>query len=70
MAYTNINLLKRIIDMQERVLELQQKHRGAPMLYIYRNYIKDEFHISKSTFSLWLGRNAKKELAELEIDNL
>lgn len=56
--------------MQERVLELQERHKGAPLAYIYRTYIQDEFHISESTFSLWLGRNAKKELAELENDNL
>jgi hypothetical protein len=29
-------------------------------------YIKGEFNISYSTFTKWLGINAKKELKELE----
>lgn len=74
MAYNPRFLLNKIIEIQDIVKTLQQQG-GARLSsgqyvvytqkYIYENFIRDQFHISFSAFNRYLGRNAKKELADL-----
>jgi hypothetical protein len=59
----NKNLLQRIIEVQNIVL--QYKNKGMSQRDIYRKYIKDVYHISYSTFNRWLAVNAKHELKQL-----
>lgn len=66
MAYNRENLLKRIIDAQEVVLEQQRLRKGVPLVSIYRETVKPMFHISYSTFNRWMGINAKGKLAKIE----
>jgi hypothetical protein len=63
MAYNRENLLRRMIEVQNIVLE-HQKH-DTPQIKIYEKYIKDQFHISYSCFNSWLGINAKEQLPKL-----
>lgn len=60
MAYNNTNTLKKMIRVQDIVLE--QKKRGVTQLYVYEHIIKDMFYISYSTFNRWLAYPAKAEL--------
>lgn len=62
MPYNNLNVLKRVAEMQDVVLEKQNAHPGLPLICIYRDHIKEQFHISYSTFTRWLGIPAKREL--------
>ena len=64
MAYTKKHFLKRVIDVQETVLE--HTERGTSQIWVYRNIIYPKLHISRSTFNEYLAMNAKKELRELE----
>lgn len=64
MAYNRIYYLKRVREAQEVVLRVQREHRGLPMAVIYRDYIRDKFHISKSTFDRWMEVPAARELAK------
>jgi uncharacterized membrane-anchored protein len=58
--YNKENLLKRIIEVQNIVLEHQKK--GIQQRQIYNKFVRDVYHISYSTFNKWLGCNAKQEL--------
>lgn len=62
MAYNNINLLKRIIEIQN--IYLKENGNGKTGIWIFNNIIYPNYHISKSTFDSYLARNAKKELKE------
>lgn len=66
MAYNRKYHLHRVLKFQEFVQEVQNEHKGLPLTKVYSMYIKGEFNISYSTFTKWLGINAKKELKELE----
>jgi len=63
MAYTKINRLKRIIEIQEIVLKYQKQ--GLTNKSIFELYIKDRYRISKRTFDEYLGIPAKRDLKEL-----
>jgi len=63
MAPCKINLLKRMIDVQN--ITLEYKHKGSTQVWIYKNIIEKHYHISLSTFNKYLATNAKKELNEL-----
>lgn len=63
MAYNRENLLRRIIDIQNIVLE--HKERFVPQKTIYEKYIKEQFHISYSSFNTYLDVPAKAQLKEL-----
>ncbi|HOU67616.1 MAG TPA: hypothetical protein PKW49_03405 [Paludibacteraceae bacterium] len=63
MAYNRENLLKRIIEIQDIVLEWKQK--DVPQTVIYRKYIADRYHISYSCFNNYLAVSAKNELKAL-----
>lgn len=67
MAYGE-NLLRRIVDAQDIVLEQQELRRGVPLVCIYRENIKPRFHISYSTFNRWMAINAKAKLAKIEAE--
>ena len=64
MAYNRENLLKRIIEIQEIVLEYKQK--DVPQIRIYQKYIAEQYHISYSCFNNYLACNAKSELRLLQ----
>ena len=65
MAYNRENLLKRIIEVQDIVIE-HQKH-DTPQIKIYEKHIKDKFHISYSCFNEWLSTPAPRtQLKELQ----
>lgn len=62
MAYSNYNLLRRIIEIQD--LTLRYKSDGRTQTWIYRHIIAPEYYISWSTYNNYLSRNAKKEMRE------
>lgn len=64
MAYHRRNFLRKVLRVQQIVL--QHRRRGLFYKEIYHQYIENEFNISKRTFDSYLGINAKKELKELE----
>ncbi len=65
MAYNRENLLKRIIKIQERVLE--NKKKGISQKWTYENNISDIVaDLSYSTFNSYLSIPAKKQLKELQ----
>ena len=41
------------------------KANGVPYTKIYKNHIKDQFHISYSCFNEWIGIPAKRQLEKL-----
>ena len=69
MAYCRRFYLRRVLEVQLFVREIQEKHRGLPMSVIYRTYIKDKYHISYATFNRWMGVPAAVELRKLEERN-
>ena len=60
MAYNNRNVLKRMVRVQDIVLE--HKKCGVTQLYVYEKVIEPMFHISYSTFNRYLAYPAKLEL--------
>ncbi|MEG1998567.1 MAG: hypothetical protein RRY55_01215 [Bacteroidales bacterium] len=57
MAYNRENLLKRVVEIQDIVLEY--KLRDVPQRVIYTKYIADRYHISYSCFNRYLALPAK-----------
>ncbi|MFV0507466.1 MAG: hypothetical protein ACK5L5_12330 [Bacteroidales bacterium] len=57
-------LLKKIIEIQE--ITLRETARGVTQAHVYREYIKDVYFVSKSTYDRYLCLNAKSHLAKLE----
>lgn len=64
MAYNNYNTLRRMVMVQNIVLE--HKQRGASQKWIFENVIAPSFFISYSTFNRYLSYPAKRELREKE----
>lgn len=64
MAYNRINLLGRIIEIQE--ITLCEKRRGATQKWIFENHICPRYHISIATFNRYLATPAKKQLKDLQ----
>ena len=64
MAYTRRYLLNRIKEVCE--IYLREAKRGVNNEFIYDNYIRDRFHISRSTFYEYLAVPYEKELKELD----
>ena len=62
MAYNRKYHLQRVLKFQEFVQEVQNEHKGLPLTKVYSLHVKDEFDISYSTFTKWLGVNAKREI--------
>jgi len=67
MAYNRENLLKRIIKVQNIVLEY--KEMDVPYKRIYEKHIEEQFNISYSTFNEYMGMsNVKTELEKLQTE--
>jgi hypothetical protein len=64
MAYNKRYFYQRVAEIQDVVFEAQKN--GASLAWIYRNKIRRQFHISKSTFDNYLGIPAKAELKRIE----
>lgn len=69
MAYNRKFYLRRVLEAQIFVRRVQKEHRGLPMSVIYRDYVRDKFHISKSTFDRWMEEPAALELGKMEKEN-
>lgn len=65
MAYNRKYYYKRVLEVQIFVRRLQKEHRGLPMSVIYRDYVADRYHISKSTFDRWMEEPAALKLGKL-----
>lgn len=63
MAYNRINLLERIVDIQQITLEHTAK--GVTQQWVYTNIIKPVYKLSKATYYNYLRQNAKAELKKL-----
>jgi hypothetical protein len=63
MAYNRENILRRIIDVQNIVME--HKKHDTPQTKIYRKYIYPVYRISYSTFNWYLSVPAKAQLEKL-----
>lgn len=66
MAYNRENYLKKVIEIQNLVLELKYNDEDMYMKTIYWEHIQPKYHISYRTFNTYLGINAKRELKELQ----
>ncbi|MBQ7210516.1 MAG: hypothetical protein IJS05_06450 [Paludibacteraceae bacterium] len=64
MAYTRRYLLNRIKAVCE--IYLREAKRGVNNEFIYDNYIRDQFHISRSTFYEYLTVPYERQLRELD----
>lgn len=64
-GYNSKNLLTKIVDIQEIVLN-EQKKGYLNQKQIYYELIAPKYFISMRTFYKYLGRNAKKELTEIK----
>jgi hypothetical protein len=64
MAYNRENLLKRIADIQDIVIEYQS--HDVPLLKIWRRHIYPAYRISYSCFNRYLSVPAKAELKKLQ----
>lgn len=64
MSYSNKNLLKRIVDIQNITLEYKKK--GVTQKWIYENVITPKYHISRTTYYNYLASEAKKFLRQME----
>lgn len=69
MAYNKKYYYKRVLEVQIFVRRIQNEHRGLPMSVIYRNYVKNKYHISKSTFDRWMEEPAALKLGKMENEN-
>lgn len=64
MAYTKINVLKKIVDIQN--LTLEYKKKGVTQKWLYENIIYPTYRISRTTFYTYLSTPAKMLLKKLE----
>lgn len=64
-GYNTENLLRKIIEIQNIVLA-EQKKGYLNQKEIFNKIIVPKYFICIATFYNYLGRNAKKELAEIE----
>lgn len=63
MSYNRKNILQRMIDIQNLVLE--HKARGVTQEWVYSNLVYPTYKISRRTFYDYLGTNAKAELKRM-----
>ena len=64
MAYNRRNLLLRVKEVNE--IYVREHSRGVTNEDIYRNYIRDRFHISRTAFYQYLTIPYARQLRELE----
>lgn len=65
MAYNKINFYKKIIEVQNLVLELKRQNEDLYYKEIYWQYIEPKYHICYRTFNSYMSINAKRELKKL-----
>ena len=65
MAYNKTNYYKKIIKIQEITAELKFRD-GLTYKEIFNDHIEQQFHISRRTFTTYLGIPAKRELKKLQ----
>jgi hypothetical protein len=72
MAYNKINYYKRVIRVQDKVLELQRQNEDLTLKEIYWQHIYEKVEtICYRTYNTYLGVPAKRELKKLlEAQNL
>lgn len=69
MAYNQRYYLTRVVQIQDIVLEHQKK--GVTQEWTYRNVIRPQFHISRSTFYNYLAISAPRaKLKALEQEDV
>jgi len=66
MAYNRLNYLKRVLEVQDVWQEYGRGGKGYTDVWVYRNKIRDVFHISMRTFYHYLDIPAKKQIKEIE----
>ncbi|MCK0199214.1 hypothetical protein [Ornithobacterium rhinotracheale] len=66
MAYNRLNFLKKVLEMQELVLRVQNEYPDLYLKEIYWRYVEPRYLISYRTFHNWLGINAKYEIKKYE----
>ena len=64
MPYNKINYLQKVAAVNETFIKYTAK--GLSNEYIYNNYIKSVFFISRTTFYNYLSIPYKKELKQIE----
>lgn len=64
MAYNKNNFLQRVKEINEVYKEYASK--GLFNEYIFKNYIRDRFHISRATFYNYLTIPYEKELKRIQ----
>jgi len=67
MAYNRRNLLKRLIEIQD--ITLKHTVQGISQAWVFRNLIRDKYHISRPTFDSYMSINAKKDLRDMDDKN-
>lgn len=67
MPYNKINYLQKVVAVNEIFIKYAAK--GLSNEYIYNNYIKSVFFISRTTFYNYLSIPYKKELKQIETQN-
>lgn len=66
MAYNRKNFYKKIIEVQNLVLELKRQNEDLFYKEIYWQFIYPKYHISYRTFNSYMSINAKRELKKLQ----
>lgn len=64
MAYTKMNVLKKIVDIQN--LTLEYKKKGVTQKWLYENVVYPTYRISRTTFYVYLNTPAKMLLKKME----
>lgn len=68
MAYNRLNILERVIEIQN--ITLEHTKRGATQKWVFENIIRPRFYISWATYNNYLAMPAKAELKKLtELNN-
>jgi hypothetical protein len=60
MSYNRVNILNKIIEVQELTLSLTR--RGVTQEWVYKNLIYPKFYLSRTTYYKYLSTNAKREM--------
>jgi hypothetical protein len=64
MAYNRRHFLERVNEIQDLVKA--EKQNGRSQRWIFDHLIRQQYHISASTFNNYMCINARRELAKLE----
>jgi DNA-binding transcriptional regulator YiaG len=72
MTQSRYTRLQNRLNRVKKVQECYQPHheQGLSDAEIYRRYIKEQYDISKDTFSQWLGVNVGTEQKKLDKEKL